>query len=238
VMALRRLAEAGVRAETLHFHLRTNVESAAVYERALREVLETCCVAHFQPVHLDVGGGLPPPWVLDRSGKPLAGEMELTALGRVLRNGVKRLPGLRELWLENGRFLTARSGVLVVRVLDIKDRLGARQVICDGGRTLNALPSMWERHALLTLPRRGKWRRESVVHGPTCMAFDQLGRELLPVDLQVGDRLIWMDAGAYHLQWETRFSHGRSAVWWHEGGRLRLVRPHDSFRAWWPRVRE
>ncbi len=135
----------------------------------------------------------------------------------------------QELWLENGRWLSARSGVLVVKILDVKERRGMRQLICDGGRTMNALVSVWEQHELLPLARRRGPNMLTAVHGPTCMAFDQLARKPLPASLRPGDHLLWFDAGAYHLPWETRFSHGLAEVWWHEGEKLVRVRPAESF---------
>jgi diaminopimelate decarboxylase len=137
------------------------------------------------------------------------------------------------LWLENGRWLSARSGVLVVRVLDVKTRPGLRSLICDGGRTLNALLSTWEAHELISSPDRGGSRRLTTVHGPTCMAFDQLARRLLPRSLRPGDHLIWLEAGAYHLSWETRFSHGLIPVFWHDRRRVQQVRRRESFEQWW-----
>jgi hypothetical protein len=65
------------------------------------------------------------------------------------------------------------------------------------------------------------------------MAFDQLADRALPGRLQVGDHLVWMDAGAYHIPWETRFSHGWAAVLWHEDGRLSEARPAERFEDWW-----
>jgi hypothetical protein len=65
------------------------------------------------------------------------------------------------------------------------------------------------------------------------MAFDQLTRRPLPRSLRAGDRLVWLEAGAYHTQWETAFSHGRAAVWWHEQKRLTRAREAESFARWW-----
>jgi diaminopimelate decarboxylase len=140
---------------------------------------------------------------------------------------------LRELWLENGRFLSARSGVLVTTILETRERPGLRQLICDGGRTLHALVSTWEEHALLAVPTRGGANVLTAVHGPTCMAFDQLTRRPLPRALRAGDRLVWLEAGAYHLPWETRFSHGHAAAFWHAHGQLTKARAAQSFAEWW-----
>ena len=135
--------------------------------------------------------------------------------------------------MENGRWGGARSGVLVVRILDVKERAKMRSLICDGGRTMNALVSTWETHELLSLPERRGPTKLTTVNGPTCMAFDQLARRPMAQSLRVGDHLLWLDAGAYHLPWETHFSHGRAAVLWHDGRRVTVVRDPESFEEWW-----
>ena len=135
--------------------------------------------------------------------------------------------------MENGRGCSARSGVLVVQVLDVKDRPGMRSLICDGGRTMNALVSNWEEHELLSLPGRGGPMKLTTVNGPTCMAFDQLARRPMSRQIRAGDRLVWLDAGAYHLPWETRFSHGRATVLWHDGRRTTVLRGAETFEEWW-----
>ncbi|MGC8990210.1 MAG: hypothetical protein ACP5MD_08830, partial [Verrucomicrobiia bacterium] len=68
VSVLRKLTRERVRLETIHFHLRTNVESAEAYQRAIEQVAGICHAAQFNPRYLDVGGGLPPPWIKSRSG--------------------------------------------------------------------------------------------------------------------------------------------------------------------------
>jgi diaminopimelate decarboxylase len=83
------------------------------------------------------------------------------------------------------------------------------------------------------LPKRGGAEILTAVCGPTCMAFDQLARIPLPRSLKAGDHLIWLDAGAYHLPWETRFSHGHAAVCWHDEQGLQLVRERQSFENYW-----
>lgn len=233
VVALKKLLRAQARLETVHFHLRTNLASAQIYQRAIFEVAEVCRAAKFSPLNLDIGGGLPVRHVLARSGKVFDGEFGLRSFAEMLRQSVKLFPGLRELWLENGRWVSASSGALVVKILDVKERRGLRQLICDGGRTMNALTSLWEQHQILTVPQRSGDEMLTAIHGPTCMAFDQLARLALPRSLRAGDHLVWLEAGAYHIPWETRFSHGHAAVWWHDDRGLQLVRERQSFENFW-----
>jgi diaminopimelate decarboxylase len=233
VAALKKLLRAKVRTETVHFHLRTNVSAVAIYEHAIAEVAEVCRAAKFNPLHLDLGGGIPVRHVLSRGSKVYDGEFGLRSFAKILRQSTRLFPGLREVWLENGRWVSAGSGALVVKILDVKERRGLRQLICDGGRTMNALTSLWEQHKIICMPERSGTETLTVVHGPTCMAFDQLARTPLPRSLKAGDHLVWLDAGAYHIPWETRFSHGHAAVWWHDGKDLKPVRERQSFENFW-----
>lgn len=89
--------------------------------------------------------------------------------------------------------------------------------------------SVWEGHDLEVLEARRGRTVPTAVHGPTCMAFDCLGRRNLPASVRPGDHLVWFDAGAYHLSWETRFSHGLAEVWWDEGRGPRCVRSVERF---------
>lgn len=225
--AVRILRRAGIEVETLHFHLRTQVASADCYARALAEVATLSEQLGLTPRHLDLGGGWPARHTLGRNGKRMDAGFSPESFALAVRRAMKRFPTVREVWLENGRHVTAGSGALVVSVLDCKERRGLRQLICDGGRTLNALVSIWEQHALIPLERRAGPEALTAVYGPTCMAFDQMVRRTLPRSVRVGDHLVWLEAGAYHLPWETRFSHGLAEIWWQEGSELTPVRVGD-----------
>lgn len=231
-IAWKRLQRAGVELEGIHFHLRTQVPVAAEFAVALQAVRDWCERTGARPRILDIGGGLPAPWTWNAEGRRFDARFRLAEYAAVIRRAVDRMPFVDEVWLENGRHLSARAGALLVRILDVKERSGTRLLICDGGRTMNALVSTWEEHALLPLERRAGRRVLTAVHGPTCMAFDCLGRRRLPASLRPGDHLLWCEAGAYHLPWETRFSHGLAEVWWEDEHGLRRVRRSESFESY------
>jgi diaminopimelate decarboxylase len=218
VDALRRLLQAGCDVQSIHFHLGQAPQQADGYLRAVEHVARICQAASFRPRFVDFGGGLPAP--------PAAAA--LRGLWRGIASARAQFPELEQVWLENGRFVTERAGALAVRVLDVKDRPEGRYLICDGGRTNQALAADRGLHPLLLLPGRTGPARLTTVCGPTCMTDDTLGRLHLPGDIVPGDVLVWMNAGAYHLPWETRFSQGLCGiVWADEAEQLTLVRERE-----------
>ncbi len=234
--ALTALRRAGVPAEVLHFHLRTNVQEARCYREAAVEALAVAESAGWRPRVLDLGGGFPPERVMTRKGAPLDAGISLASLREAVTSIRSRHRYVEEVWMENGRWLTASMGVLAVRVLDVKEGRGLRTLVCDGGRTLQAMVATWERHGLFPLARRRGPRVRTLVCGPTCMAFDNLGVHELPSTVQAGDVLVWLDAGAYQMSWETRFSHGLGAVVWTategDGVKVEVVRERESIEEW------
>jgi diaminopimelate decarboxylase len=209
VASLRRLLQAGAAVESIHFHLGQAHQDATAYSRAVAELAHVCRAASYRPRFVDLGGGLPS---ISDAGPALAGlRSAIAAVQKTLS------PELEQIWLENGRFVTEQSSALAIRVVDAKDRPECRYLICDGGRTNHALAADKGPHPLLVAGNHAARPRLTTVCGPTCMTDDALGRFELPETVGVGDVLIWTGAGAYHLPWETRFSHGLCAIAWCDG---------------------
>lgn len=233
VDAVAHLRAAGIAPRGMHFHIGSNVRTVQDFAAAVEQITRTCHLATFEPEYLDVGGGLSVPGErpIDTAG---ADTFDLARWKTWISSLQTDVPGLREVWLENGRFMTARSGALVVSVIDRKDRDETVYLICDGGRTNHARLSAVEVHDVLVDPDRGGRTQAMTACGPTCGAVDRLGTFALPDSLCVGDRLLWMNAGAYAIPLETRFSFGLAPVLWcDEDGQLSIARPRETAEQWW-----
>jgi diaminopimelate decarboxylase len=187
-------------------------------------VVDLCTRSALRPSYIDCGGGIDAGDDTDRVFDDLVSAASWAR---------QQLPTLAEIWLENGRYLTSGSAALVVRVLDIKERAECRYLICDGGRTNHALDADNGAHRMLVRPNRSGAHVFTTIVGPTCMTDDRLARLNLPETISPGDLIVWLDAGAYHLPWETRFSHGLCAVAWADAtDTLTLARTREAPEAW------
>lgn len=123
-------------------------------------------------------------------------DLPLGALQEPLES-LARLYGA-QVWLEPGRYLVAEAGVLVSRVVGLKETR-RRYVLLDAGMTSLIRPALYgARHPILPLyPREGREEGIFDLAGPACEAGDILEREVrLPVP-QEGEALAILEAGAY-----------------------------------------
>ena len=219
--------------DTVHIHLRSNIPNVSFYRKALSELEYLVKQTNLVLKCLDLGGGLPAENVtqLDHAWESTYTKTDLIELLNLCH---KKFSTVREIIFENGRHILTNCGVLVLTVNDIKKINGFSYLICDGGRTNHALLSDWERHEVRILPVRNGPRVLTAVCGPTCMAYDCIMRCKLPNNIEVGDNVIWFNAGAYNLPWETRFSQPLARLLWHdEQNNIIETRPKESFAEWW-----
>lgn len=202
-------ADGPLRPRGIHLHIGSQLGAVDAWRDAVRKALALAAlwrgsIDMFDTV--DLGGGFP----VRPTGEPAPSpERFARELGPLL----DPVPADRRptrLAIEPGRFLVARSGWLVARVLHTRERAG-RQVVLDAGMTELIRPALYGAHhpitALTSLGRplgdaaRGRVAADNgveVTHveGPICESTDALGTHDLP-PLRRGDLVAIADAGAY-----------------------------------------
>ena len=101
---------------------------------------------------------------------------------------------------EPGRYLTAEAGVLVTRIVRIKDGVSHRFVIVDAGMNDMMRPALYEAaHAILPVraPASGAPLSPVEIVGPVCETADTFARERRMPPLATGELLAILAAGAY-----------------------------------------
>ena len=143
--------------------------------------------------HLDLGGGLGVPYRLDQPPPPAPADY-----AAIIR---KHLGGLGyQLILEPGRLLVANAGILVTRVIYVKEGEGKTFVIVDAAMNDLIRPTLYEAHHDIW-PVHESQKNQPItlvdVVGPVCESGDYLALDRSMPLPKEGDLLAIMTAGAY-----------------------------------------
>ncbi len=144
---------------------------------------------------LDLGGGLGIDYLGDGQGdgNTLSWQQIITDLA-----DIKAQTGVKELWLELGRFAVAECGYYVVPVVDKKMNYDQAQLVLAAGINHIIRPAITDQPFPVTLLRDSNEQTQHFdIHGPLCTSMDKLGHLLLPQDVNVGDKLVFGYCGAY-----------------------------------------
>ncbi|MGQ0838590.1 diaminopimelate decarboxylase [Actinokineospora sp.] len=214
----------------------TRILDAAVIAENTRSVLDLAeRVAEHTGIGLaavDIGGGLGVAY--------FAGEhdLELAALAKLLNPLLERFAAAHpdtRLIMESGRFLTARAGTYLMRVRYVKESMGKRFAITDGGTHHHmaavGIGSFVKRNFPIEVFNREATDHEPwQVTGPLCTPNDTVAKDAPLPPLRPGDLLGVLRSGAYGPTASPGLflSHGFPAEVLVHRGRAHLVRVRDS----------
>jgi diaminopimelate decarboxylase len=197
-----------------HFHVGSQISSPDVY-RGLGGIVERVFAAQPRADTLDLGGGFSVP------GFPLE---EFADLARSLAGAVRA-----RLLIEPGRYLVAEAGVLLTRVLHVKNG-PVRHVIADAGMADLLRPALYgARHPVRRLGDPAG-SEAADLDGPLCENADRLAAgAALPVNVARGDLLAVEEAGAYGMAMSSNYASSlRPAEVAVDGAEVRLIRARES----------
>ncbi len=178
---------------------------------------------------VDCGGGLGISYRDEPAGSPraLAHAIRLTLGGLGLR-----------LLLEPGRWLAAPAGVLLSRVVRVKQQAGAPPfVVLDCAMNDLLRPSLYDSwHGVVPLSARDAVSPAAPAHlvGPVCETGDILARDRLLPELGEGARVAILDTGAYgSVMSSTYNARPLAAQALVDGARWAAIRPRQPVDALW-----
>ncbi len=145
---------------------------------------------------IDVGGGLGVP------EKPGQGPLDLRSVDAgllQLKSATASIEGGIELWIEPGRFVVARAGVLLLSVTQLKTKGPTTFVGVDGGMNVLIRPALYGAyHEIVNLSRLDdKATTTATIVGPICESSDVLGHARRMARPLEGDVLLVGTTGAY-----------------------------------------
>lgn len=186
----------GIRIAGVDTHIGSQITDLAPFDNAtalLAELARELMGEGHKLEHIDLGGGLGIPYRPDDPEPPLP-----SAYADVIKRHTRAL-GLK-LIFETGRLIVGNAGILVTRVIYVKQGEAKQFVIVDASMNELIRPTLYEAyHDIRPVRLPAADAREVVadVVGPVCESGDflALGRNLPPA--KAGDLLAVMTAGAY-----------------------------------------
>ena len=217
----------GLSMEGIAVHIGSQLGDLEPYRRAFGRVAELARMLAADGIairRLDLGGGFGIRY-RDETPLPLAG------YARVVEEEVGGLGC--ELVVEPGRRLVGPAGVLLARVVAVKETPARRFVIVDAGMNDLVRPMMygaWHDILPLAAPPEGAEYRPADVVGPVCETTDKFADERLLPPLEAGDLVAFCEAGAYGAVMASTYN-GRPLVpeVLVRGSRFDVVRARPTF---------
>ncbi|MBD3646503.1 MAG: diaminopimelate decarboxylase, partial [Pseudomonadales bacterium] len=170
--------------------------------------------------HIDLGGGL---GVRYRDEEPVPVDEYAGAILQVL--GDRR----HTLMFEPGRYITANAGILLSRVITLKDNEDKHFAVIDAAMNDLIRPALYHSWQAVrpVNPREGETRTYEIV-GPVCETGDFLARNR-SLCIQEGDLLAIESAGAYGFVMSSNYNtRGRAPEIMVSGHEFQCVRERET----------
>ncbi len=172
--------------------------------------------------YLDMGGGLGIPYDTETPPSP-------TEYGQLL---ARHLSGRKlRLIIEPGRVIAGNSGVLLTRVVRVKDTDEKRFVIVDAGMNDLIRPALYKSYHGIELVRPRPGGQSSVVDvvGPICESSDAFARARELPEVEEGDLLVLRSCGAYSFTMASNYnSRPRPAEVLVDADRYAVIRSRET----------
>lgn len=221
---------AGIRVRGIAVHIGSQIEDLEPYRLALQHLLELIGALQAEGIaleYLDLGGGFGIPYGPDGGGDDADRIERLAALVIPQLRGT----GLR-LVLEPGRYLVGPAGVLLTRVLRLKEMGGKTFVIADAGMNDLLRPSHYGgyHHVEPVESRPGRAPVRVDLVGPVCESGDFLALDR-PLELPLpGELLAIRTVGAYGFSMASQYNaRPRPAEVLVSGAQSRLIRARETY---------
>jgi diaminopimelate decarboxylase len=221
----------------LHVHIGSQITKVEPYVETMQRIasfLPECAKIGAKIEWLDIGGGVGI-WYKDKLAKP-AKEIAAAVLPSLRKMGCRVL-------LEPGRFIVGNAGVLVTRVLYVKESGDKKFVICDAGMNDLIRPTLYSAYHRIwpvrtdaghsgEVPDEEQWSGPSIVAdivGPICESGDFFAKERKMPPLKRGDLVCVFSAGAYGYAMASNYnSHPRPCEVMVAGKDARVVTERES----------
>ena len=210
--------------EGIHLHIGSQITEAKPYKQALSKVVDFIKKEGIDINYLNIGGGL---GIIYSDERPQTAEDFVKNISPLIKDLDCRLI------IEPGRFIAGNSGVLITKVLYIKDTPQKIFIIVDSGMNDFIRPSLYKAYHTIVPDKRSKsyFKKKVDIVGPVCESGDFLAQDRHFVRVKKGDYLIVLGAGAYGYSMASNYNlRPRPAEVLVKGNKSYLIRRRETYK--------
>lgn len=192
-----------VNALGLSMHIGSQIHEIWLYRQAyakLGDIVKTLRGSGHTIERLDIGGGF---GICYQNETPL----DPAEIAKAVRDLIEPLG--TQILMEPGRFITGNSGIILSKILYIKKTADKNFLILDQAMNDLMRPSLYDAWHGLVPVVQGEGKQEMVSYdivGPVCETGDTFARERLLPELQEGDLVAILGAGAYAASMASNYN--------------------------------
>ncbi len=211
----------------LHMHIGSQIIQQAPFVNALRKLSLFVKALRANGARIDyinIGGGM---GIIYSNEQPQTAKDYARAILPILKSLKARII------IEPGRFISGNSGILVTKVLYVKEAHRKRFVIVDAGMNDLIRPALYDAyHEILPIKKNTNLRSiKADVVGPICESADFIAKDRKLPRFSEGDLLAVMSAGAYGFTMSSNYnSRPRAAEVMVTGNKFHVVRRRETYQ--------
>lgn len=235
VKAYAKAKQAGVQSFGIQMHIGSGILDVEPYINALEKLLEIAKKVReeleivFEII--DIGGGLGVPYKPE--DKTLDLNLLFESFSKIFKCRVEEYDlGNPIFAVEPGRFLVCESGVLLTRVNTVAEKPYRKFAGVDAGFNTLIRPAMYgSYHPIVVVNKMNQPLKERyTIAGPICESGDLLAKDRLLPEIEEGDVIAVLNAGAYGFSMSSQYnSRPRAAEVLVKNGGHEIIRDRETF---------
>ena len=174
-------------------HIGSQIYDIAIFEKVFTRMKKTASLIlsyNIQINYVDLGGG----FGVNYDDK--TNELDITSINKLVHSIFDKEP--YEISFEPGRYLIARAGIIITKILTRKKNGGIHYLITDAGMQTLIRPALYNIvHRVTALQNNSVHNDVYTVAGPICESSDIIAKDISLPDQQMGNHLVIHDTGAY-----------------------------------------
>ena len=174
-------------------HIGSQIHDIAIFEKVFTTMknAESLILSHHIKIdYVDLGGGFGVNY--DEKNN----ELDITSINKLVHSTFDQES--YEISFEPGRYLIAKAGIIITKILTCKKNGGVHYLITDAGMQTLIRPALYNVfHRVTALKNDSEHNKIYTIAGPICESSDIIAKDISLPNQQMGGHLVIHDTGAY-----------------------------------------